>query len=53
MSKFLYVLAYVMFSSFIIRVAIIAGWSHDPGYIGPALLVFVAGFILATQLNES
>ena len=53
MSKFLYSLAYVMFSSFIIRVAIIAVWSHDPGYIGPALLVVVAGFILATQLNES
>jgi hypothetical protein len=27
--------------------AILAGWNHDPGYFGPALLVIVASFVLA------
>jgi hypothetical protein len=46
-SRIPYVVGYLVFTSFLTRMGILAGWGYDAGYIGPMLLVITLSFILA------
>ena len=44
---FLLFLAWILFHTFLINIALKVGWNHDAGYLGPALIVLVINLTIA------
>ena len=38
---------WIAFHTFLLNIAIKAGWDFDPGYLGPSIIIFVINIIIA------
>jgi len=47
MSTFIIFITYLLINTVLINFGIKAGWSHDPGILGPFLIVIVINLIAA------
>lgn len=52
MSLFLF-LSWIAINTLLVNIATKAGWNFDPGYVGPAILVFIINVTLALYASKS
>lgn len=46
-------IAWIFIHASLINIAVKTGWNHDPGYIGPVLLVLVLNITLALYVSRN
>lgn len=51
MSFFVFAL-WLSIHTLLINIAIQTGWNHDPGYLAPAILVFVCNLTLGLYMSN-
>jgi|LakMenE18May11ns_1017448.scaffolds.fasta_scaffold9849510_5 hypothetical protein len=44
---------WIAFHTLLVNIAIKAGWDFDPGYIGPAIIVFILNINLALYASKT
>lgn len=51
--SFILFFAWIAIHSLLLNIAVKAGWDHDPGYVGPAIIVLALNVTMALYASKS